>query len=290
LGNSARTAPLSPKDLVMTLERTRLTLGLGVSALALVLTGCAGASDEQPRSAAAADDSAASSKPPLPNTAGSAKPARSASPSPTGSPAESPATSTSPAAATGPGAKRTLPDRLLAASEVPGFEDGFAWRVASTRRTEGREPFGTCHKYAMTSIGAMRVAVRQFTPKHGSDADTASHLVADFADGSTARRAFEVLKSWRAQCGEELSEYQQRDVGKLQSVDVPGGVAGWYLLTYGPASGENDGDAYFDAQGMTRVGKRISVLQMRLVAQDYDYPPGQEPVVEAVRTAAGKLG
>ena len=278
----------------MTLNHTRLTLGRGVSALALVLTGCAGASDEQPRSASAADDSAASSKPPRPKASGSAKPARSASATPTTSPAksssQSPAASTSPAAATGPAARRTLPDRLLAASEVPGFEEGFAWRVTSTRRTEGQKPFGTCHKYAMTSIGATRVAVRQFTPKHGSDADTASHLVADFADGSTARRAFEVLKSWRAQCGEELSQYQQRDVGKLETVDVAGGVAGWYLLTYGPASGENDDDAYFDAQGMARVGKRISVVQMRLVAQDYDYPAGQEPMVEAVRTAAGKLG
>jgi hypothetical protein len=62
------------------------------------------------------------------------------------------------------------------------------------------------------------------------------------------------------------------------------------MLTYGPASGETDDDAYFDAQGLARVGKRISVLQMRLVGQDYNYPSGHEPMVQAVRTAAGKLG
>lgn len=274
-------------------RRTRLSLGLAVTALALVLTGCAGDTSAQTRDASAAEEggSASSAQPVRPKASeGRKSPKSPAASTPAKSPTGTPSASASPAAAAAPATKMTLSDRLLTAEELPGFNDHFTWLAAGTRKTEGPEPFGTCHKFAMTSIGAMRVVVRDFAPKGGPDTDTASHLVADFADGSTARRAFEVLKSWRGQCAEKLSEYDRRDVGGLQAVTAGSADAVWYMLTYGPASGETDDDAYFDAQGLARVGKRISVLQMRLVGQDYNYPSGHEPMVQAVRTAAGKLG
>jgi hypothetical protein len=178
---------------------------------------------------------------------------------------------------------------LLTADEVPGFNDRFTWREKSTRRGEGRTPFGTCQKFAMTSIGATKVVVRTFRPGLKSPGSSASHLVARFADEMTAKRAYEVLKSWRAQCKDQLTSYDRTQVGKLQSVPVDGDATGdWYLLVYGPA-GDPDSD-YFDAQGMTRSGTTISLLEMRLVGQDYNYPSGKEPMVGAVQNAAARLG
>lgn len=183
----------------------------------------------------------------------------------------------------------TTRDRLLTATAMPGFNRQFTWRATGTRPREGRDPFGTCHKYAMTSIGATSVVVRSYRPaERGSDA-TAGHLVAEFADTMTARRAYGVLKSWRGQCEDELAEFASTDVGRLQAVAVPAGaVGGWYLLRYGPAGG-NAEEAYFDAHGFARAGARVAVVQMRLVGQDYTYPVGKEPMVTAVKAAAGLL-
>ena len=54
----------------------------------------------------------------------------------------------------------------------------------------------------MTSIGATEVAVRDYRPaqpRPGEPGPTeAGELVAEFPDTTTARRAFAVLKSWRA--------------------------------------------------------------------------------------------
>ena len=64
-----------------------------------------------------------------------------------------------------PEASAPMRARLLTAEEPPGFDDDFTWTTATTRTSEGRKPFGTCHKFAMTSIGAGEVAVRTFTPR-----------------------------------------------------------------------------------------------------------------------------
>jgi len=175
---------------------------------------------------------------------------------------------------------------------MPGFNESFRWRVASTKRGEGRAPFGTCHRFAMTSIGAEEVAVRRFVPVGPAEGSSASHLLADFADEKTAKRVYAVLTSWRAQCRDRLRRFDRVELGGLQTVDLSAGArsgGNWYLLTYGPPPGDPDA-GYFDAQGITRVGDTISVLQMRLVGQDFNYLPGEEPMVAAVQTAAAKLG
>jgi hypothetical protein len=181
-----------------------------------------------------------------------------------------------------------LRDRLLGAEQVPGFNDRFRWTEGRTRVREVPDPFGTCHRFAMTSIGASKVVVRDYLPRRAGADGTASALVAKFPDTMTAKRAYAVLTAWRGQCEEELSEHPTRDVGPLRSVTVPRGVAGWYLLTYGPA-GDDPESGYFDAQGLTRVGTRVAVLQMRSVGQDYSYPAGQEPMVTFTRRANGLL-
>lgn len=263
--------------------RTRLTLGLTASILAIA--GCA--ADVEPRRAASEE-----TKPSSPRAS---KSPRTTSPSPASEATTEATTEASTTAEPSPTTEAavvntTATDRLLTAAQVPGFNEQFTWREAGTRKNEGAKPFGTCHQYAMTSIGAMRVVVRDFEPEGQADGATAAHLVADFADVRTAKRAMEVLKSWRSQCNKEISTYDWNEVHGFETVEAPGADAGWYLLIYGPAEGGTPDEGYFDAQGITRVGKRISVLEMRLVGQDYNYPAGQEPMVDAVRTASAELG
>lgn len=171
---------------------------------------------------------------------------------------------------------------------MPGLNKSFSWRVESTRMRE-RRLFATCEKFDMTSIGAMRVAVREYQPAGRGSGATAGNLVASFPDVKTAMRAYEVLKSWRGQCEEELSTYDDREIGNLKPVRTSQGVGNWYLLTYGPVP-RKPGLGYFDAQGIVRVGKTISWLEIRVASQDYNYPAGREPMVGAVRASASKIG
>lgn len=257
--------------------------------LAAALAGCA---EQGSGNEAAAEPQRTSTPRPSPSPAASSPaagiPAETPTPSPSPKEQPTPTETSSPAVPT-PTAEQAaarvrLRDRLPTADQVPGFDDDFRWRNGGTRAREGRDPFATCHKFAMTSIGAMRVAVRDYRPRTAGSDGSASALVAQFPDAMTARRAYAVLTSWRGQCEEELTGYEYRDVGALRSMSVSTGVAGWYLLSYGPAEGDPD-SGYFDAQGLTRVGSRVTVLQMRQVAQDHDYPAGAEPMVAFTRRA-----
>ena len=182
----------------------------------------------------------------------------------------------------------TLSGRLLAAEEYPGPNRSFRWTEGRTTKREPAALAGTCHRFSMLSIGAMRVAHRDYLPADASPGARANELVATFADTKTAWRAFEVLKSWRADCDESLAKYDRHDVGELEKVSVGSGEGHWYLLSYGPAEGETDA-GYFDAEGIALVGNRIAVLRMAVIGQDYNYPAGKEPMVATVRAAAAKL-
>lgn len=260
--------------------------GLTAALLAITLAGCSGGSAPETRSAAVPESRESSSREPRPTPSRPAAKPATETPSPTAS--ASPSASASSAPPRGGATRTMLADRLLPATRLPGFNDAFTWREIGTRRREGG-PFGTCHKVQMTSIGAMRVGVREYAAVDGRATDTAGELVAQFPDGMTARRAFEVLKSWRGQCEERLAGYDHRRVGDLQRVEISDGDAGWYLLTYGPPEGGSEDEGYFDSQGVVRVGNLVGVLRMRLVGQDFNYPAGREPMVEAVRRAAGEL-
>lgn len=266
-------------------HRTRLAVGIG--AITLAVAGCADVTEPERRTTVATEESVAASPSPSP----SESPA-SESPSPEAAGSTAPSASTESPSMVAPAARRpSLADRLLTAAEMPGFNEEWTWQVGETRKGEGRRPFATCQKFAMTSIGASRVVVRTFEGAMSPDSSTqGSQLVADFPDEMTAKRAFEVLKSWRADCEEQLSEYDRRDVNAFEEVALPTGTGGWYLLVYGPAEQGNPDESWFDAQGLSRVGKRISLLQMRAVGQDYNHPAGQEPLVAGVERAASKLG
>lgn len=279
-------------------RRCRQALPPVALTLALAVSGCGARVGVEPTTSGSEPSTSPSASPtsssPSATTSpsASASPSESASPVVTTSPSVSASISPSPTVSSGTSqaGPRRLPQRLLTAAELPGFNARYTWQTAATHRSEGADPFGTCHKFAMTSIGAMKVVRREFAPTADEPSSEAGHLVAEFADRKTARRVFEVLKSWRAQCQEQLAGYENTRVGSLQPVPVPSGEAGWYLLTYGPEQGADPDSAYFDAQGLALVGSRIAVLEMRLLGQDYNYPVGREPMVAAVKRAAAKLG
>ena len=128
--------------------------------------------------------------------------------------------------------------------------------------------------------------VRRFRPADtGESPNLAAEMVATFPDAMTARRAYSVLESWHKQCGSLLRRYTHPSVGQLQAVSVDGGQAGWYLLTYGPVTGE-PGKVFLDAQGMALVGRRIAMLSMVRVGAKGDDPP---PMDQAIAKAASRL-
>lgn len=256
------------------------TVGLAAVLLcaAPLAAGCSGSaertshppSESATHSAHSAQSPSASSGPPAPSGTATR---RSSSPGPTGPASSGPA------------------GRLLPAADVPGFGDRYRWQEAGTSTGEPKRLFGTCQRFAMTSIGAERVAVRHYLPAGAAfrkAGDRAGELVAAFPDETTARRAFSVLQAWRGRCADRLASHRRKHVGDLQDVPVAGGAGGWYLLTYGPVKGHPRA-RYLDAQGIAVVGSRIAMLSMVEVGKGGGYEPGHEPMATAVRRAATLL-
>lgn len=270
--------------LTRALARPAMAAAAGLACLTFALAGCSGPSATSARDEPTAQDSSASA-PASADESESVEPTETTSSAvPEETASTEPSTEPSSNAVTSGG----LRGRLLSAAEMPGFNADFRWVEASTRSREPRTPFGTCQRFDMTTIGATGVAVRSFRPKVAEAGDQAGELVAEFPDSTTARRAFAVLKSWRAKCADRLKSYQRSHVGELEDVQVDGGTGGWYLLTYGPVPGDPESQ-YFDAQGMAVVGSRIAMVEMILAGQDYNYEPGHEPMVTAVQRAAAHL-
>ena len=257
--------------------RTRLARLTG-PLVPLVLLGALTACGPEPAAPAAGDTDAG----------GRAATESPATDEPADEPADDKSESPEPSAPSSePAASGALADALLPAEDVPGFNEEFTWEEGTTESAEPAGLAGTCHQFELMSIGAEEVAYRTYLPSGGDDS-TASELVAEFPDEMTAKRAFEVLKSWRQKCGGNLKDFDRSEVGQLQAVDTEAGEGHWYLLTYGPVEGDPD-SGHFDAQGLVRVGDRIAVVRLDLVGPDYNYEPGQEPMVAAVQAAASRL-
>jgi hypothetical protein len=272
----------------MTPRSSHRLVSLACGALiATVLTGCGAVVDTDTDEADA------------PLASRTVRPTRTPAPGPSGasaatSPAADGATTQVPAedtAAEQPsraaGSPITLSDRLLTAEELPAVGNGVGWKAVRTNSREPRGLAGTCHRFGMLSIGAMRVAHRDFAPADGGDAGHANELVATFADAKTAWRAFEVLKSWRDDCDARLGRWTQHDVGPMRAVLTGTGEAHSYLLTYGPAE-DSAGSSHFDAESLVLVGNRIAVLRIDHVGRENPDAAGKEPVA-AIRAAAAKL-
>lgn len=259
-------------------SRTRLATTTGVLLPVLLLGALTACGPETTEPASSGSNGSVASESPEPTEPTETEPSE-----PTES-AEEPSEEPS---APSEGGDDSVTGALLPAADVPGFNEQFTWEELATDTREPQDLAGTCHKFEMTSIGAEEVAYRTYQPTQG-DNSAASELVAAFPDDKTASRAYEVLKSWQADCAGELKKFDRVSVGDLEPVSTDAGEGTWYLLTYGPAAGDPD-EAYFDAQGIAKVGDRIAVLRLSLIGQDYNYPAGEEPMVAAVQAAAGRL-
>lgn len=267
-----------------------LTTSLGrlAAVLALSVSACTGESEEaadqpnpSPRPSAQQTPSTPPPTSPSPTTATPTQPSettQTATPTPSAAPVQPPPAGSGPEA------------MLLRAREMPGLNEEHGWRTIATDDHERRQPVWACQVTDFFSIGATDVWVRRFVGQPGgAQSAKARSAVITFADSQSAQRAYAVLQAWHDRCEEQLRGFRRVDVdGSPTPVEVPGGQAEWRMAIYGPAEGEREA-AYFDATGYVVEGSRIGLTTMVSVGQDYNYPRGEEPIVEAVRNAATKL-
>jgi len=178
--------------------------------------------------------------------------------------------------------------RLLSAGQLPGLNAQQRWTVESTRRGEGPESIWICQVTQLRSIGATGVRQRSYADASGGD-PTAQTAIVTFADEQSARYAYAVLVAWHDRCEETLGGDHRlvRADEKGTPIDA-GRAAQWRLVSYGPVRGQRDA-AYIDATGYAQVGRRLVLMTMTSIGQDYNHPPGAEPIVTAVRRAAGQF-
>lgn len=191
-------------------------------------------------------------------------------------------------ATTPSGTPRPLESILLPASELPGFNDAYTWRIGSEPDAEP-EPLAACHRFPLLTLGAEQVRVRTYEPGQsvpaGERPASAVHVVAEFPDAATARRADSVLDSWRQTCEERLKD-RAVTVADAEQVAGTGAEARWYLTTIPTA----DPDLVtFEGVGTIRSANRLGVIVMRNDGMDYNYETGQEPVAQALRAAGARL-
>ena len=174
-----------------------------------------------------------------------------------------------------------LETRLLSADELPGVNEVTEWDVVSTAGEDGAS-HGTCQKFSLVDIGATSSVVRSYS---ASGDIVGVQVLGEFADAKSAWRAHQVVKTWAAECAEMLDAEVEK-VGKLTAVSVPGGKAEQQLLQYG----DEDAEAHtFAGVGIVRHGSYLSIVQIDVVGQDYNYDSGQEPAARAAVAANEKL-
>src|SRR5262245_34621105 len=146
-------------------------------------------------------------------------------------PADDPTDDTPTDDATSEPAEAGLEARLLGAGELPGANDETVWTVASTA-PEDSQPFGTCQRFDMKSLGAGDAVVRTFSSNQ--DTVEGAQVVAEFSDAKSAWRAHQVLKTWHQKCKEQI-EAGEVTVRPLQSLEKGDAVADAYVVRYGDA-------------------------------------------------------
>jgi hypothetical protein len=185
---------------------------------------------------------------------------------------------TSEPATTGPA---TLEDRLIPAEELPAVNELTVWEAGETA-PEGGVPHGSCQRTSLVDIGAQDSVVRTYA---GGDGVTGLQVVAEFADAKSAWRAHQVLKTWTTKCAEQLDAGFEK-VGPLATVPVTGGGAQSTLVQYGD---EGADEHTFAGIAIVRMGEYLSVVEIDVLGQDYDYEPGHEPATLAVPVAADQI-
>jgi hypothetical protein len=251
----------------------RSGLGSGLAAL-LLLGALAACADDTKTAAASGEDPAAPSEPTESTEVTASSEPSEPSEEPTETASEEP---TEPAPGSG------LAPRLLTAAELPGVNDETVWTEESTVPVKG-QALGTCQRFDFLSMGADEGVARTFTSNQ--DTVVGVHVVSTFADGKSAWRAHEVLKTWAKKCAEHV-EAGEVKVSQVRSLPAGSGSAQSYVVTHGDKGAE---DLHFVGVGIARQGPLLALVEIDLVGQDYNYPDGEEPGSLAALAALQKLG
>lgn len=146
---------------------------------------------------------------------------------------------------------------LLPASAWPAPSRDLVWHEEQTELHEPRALAGSCHRFPLVSVGAVRVAHRAYLlGKPASPHARAEHVVARFADPRTAWRAHEVLLAWREGCRETLAEAARLRVSPLRELDE--GAQRYAVAWYEAAA---DGRLREDV-ALARLGNRVTLLRL----------------------------
>jgi len=175
-----------------------------------------------------------------------------------------------------------LVERLLPAAALASPTSGRPWRVVHTELHEPRALAGSCHRFPLVSVGAIRVAHRAYTLGRPASAQaTAEHVVARFADPRTAWRAHEVLLAWHADCRASLAGTERLRVSPPHDLD---GGGQHYAVAWAPGAAD---DRVREDVALARVGSRVALL--RVTAAPADAGTGRDVVVDAMGPARALL-
>lgn len=173
-------------------------------------------------------------------------------------------------------------DRLLPAARWTSPSPGLEWGTVRTELHEPRALAGSCHRFPLVSLGAIRVAHRAYVlgppaaPRAGAE-----HVVARFADPRTAWRAREVLLAWQAGCTETLAGTPRLRVFPVQDL-------AHRVHRYAVAWGSDAASARLrEDVALVREGTRLALLRVTASATDDAWGPAV--VLDAVPSARGLL-
>ena len=263
-------------------RRTRLGLSLATAALVGLVAGCNGGSDD----ASTPGESSAAGPTSAPATSGSA-----------GEPTDGPTTSPSSSEFTqGPtpdpngstaerGEKAQIP-----ASEMPGLNDTWTWKLASEGPGDGDSQPSLCMLSPLTSIGAASTYRTDYNHT-GVKTARATVITAVFPDQHTAVLAKTVLRSWHAQCKRRLKKelgYERAKVAPIRTDATDVGPGEQWLSSFGPVPGHPD-DGWFQGEGFVEDADTLTYIVIVNVGQDYDYSDGQQPLDVALAVAGKHL-
>jgi hypothetical protein len=256
-------------------SRTRLGLSLATAALLGLVAGCdsgSGDSSGPPDESVAGPTSG-------PETSGSGE---STGPT-TGSPSTSEFTQGPTQDPNGSAAKRAKKSQIPA-SEMPGLNDTWTWKVAS----EGESPPSRCMLSSLSSIGAASTYRTDYNHP-GVRTARATVITAVFPDQHTAVLAKTVLRSWHAECEHRLKKelgYERVSVSDIQTDATDVGPGEQWLSMFGPVPDDPDA-SWFQGEGFVEDGDTLTYIVIVNVGQDYNYENGQQPMDLAL-VAAGQ--
>ena len=177
-----------------------------------------------------------------------------------------------------------LADRLLPAGALAPPSPELGWSVVHTELHEPRALAGSCHRFPLVSVGAIRVAHRAYAlGQPRAPRATAEHVVARFADRRTAWRAHEVLLAWQERCTETLAG--RPDV-RLSGLHEVAAVADAQRYAVAWTRGTSDARVREDV-ALVQVRSRVALV--RVTARASDQATGRQTVTTAVRAASDLL-